>query len=209
MENSMTSYKRARAAMILAFAAMALGMAGCSWFGKRTSYETARETRPLEVPPEFDAPSTANALSIPQVDSASASTAAPSDNAPTYESVPTIPIEPGSASFLRVGDGVSGAWRRVGLALERSGVAEVRARDEAAATYTLAGTISETTGDEGGFLKRMFTRERTETRDVTRVVRIVPTAEGGSEIRVEDESGQAADDAFARRVISALQARMG
>jgi uncharacterized lipoprotein len=208
MENSMMSMARTRTVLALALAAMALAMGGCGWFGKRSSYETARETRPLEVPPEFDAPSTANALTIPQVDGASPSTTS-AEGASSYEAVPTIPVEPGRATSLRVGDGVGGAWRRVGLALERSGVADISARDEAAGTYTLSGTVSTTTGNEGGFLKRMFTRERTETRDVTRIVRVVPAADGGSEVRVEDESGQVADDAFARRVISALQARLG
>jgi uncharacterized lipoprotein len=209
MENSMMRNARVRMVGAMALAGMALGMSGCSWFGKRSSYESARETRPLEVPPEFDAPSTANALSIPSVDGSSSTASAPADSASSYEAVPTIPVEAGVPSSLHVGDAVSGAWRRVGLALERSGVADIRARDEVAGTYTVAGTISVTTGDEGGFLKRMFTRERTETRDVTRVVRIVPAADGGSDVRVEDEAGQVADDAFARRVISALQARMG
>jgi hypothetical protein len=87
-------------------------------------------------------------------------------------------------------------------------VAELTARDEAAATYTVSGTSTLERRAEGGFFKRLFTRDEATTAQVTRVVRIV--ADGsGSVVRVEDEQGQPADDELARRVIEAIRQRLG
>jgi uncharacterized lipoprotein len=97
----------------------------------------------------------------------------------------------------------------VGLALERSGVAEVVSRDESAGTYTISGTSRETRPAEGGFLKRIFSGdEKVEETTVTRVLRI--SADGaGSSLQVENEQGQPVADDLARRVIAALRQRLG
>lgn len=186
----------------LAVAALAMVLGGCSMFGVRSDYEQARETRPLEIPPELDAPAQSGTMRVPDVSGApAASGAAPS-------AVPSA-IPAGEDSSLAVADGVAGTWRRVGLALERSGVAEITARDEVAATYTVSGTTTAAKKPAGGFFKRLFSSDDAGAPvAATRVVRVV--ADGaGSVIRVEDEQGQAVDDELARQLVAAIRARLG
>lgn len=190
--------------------AACVALAGCGMFGgnKREAYEGSRAGRPLEVPPDLDAPATSRSLVIPAAgaaagDSQPPSDASPSDGAPIASSPGAI--EPGTASSLKIGDAPAGAWRRVGLALERSGVGEILARDASAGTYTVKSTVTER---EGGLLSRMIGRDKVSVSEATRVVRIVPDGEG-SEIRVEDESGEAVEDAAARKLIAAIRQRLG
>ncbi|HET9482720.1 MAG TPA: outer membrane protein assembly factor BamC [Xanthomonadales bacterium] len=190
--------------------AACVALAGCGMFGgnKREAYEGSRAGRPLEVPPDLDAPATSRSLVIPAAgaaagDSQPPSDASPSDGAPIASSPSAI--EPGTASSLKIGDAPAGAWRRVGLALERSGVGEILARDEAAGTYTVKSTVTER---EGGLLSRMIGRDKVSVSEATRVVRIVADGDG-SEIRVEDESGEAVEDAAARKLIAAIRQRLG
>src|SRR5690606_28110193 len=49
----------------IAATALAATVAGCSWFSKDSGYALAPEARPLEVPPDFDRPSTDGAMAIP------------------------------------------------------------------------------------------------------------------------------------------------
>ena len=179
-------------------------IAACGVFGgkRRDAYQGSREGRPLEVPPDLDAPPASRSLVIPAGGEGSA------DGSVAGESVPPsggASIEPGRASSLSLRDAPAGAWRRVGLALERSGVGEIVSRDEAAGTYTMRLSV---TGREGGFFSRMIGRDKASVEEATRVVRI--TAEGeGSIVRVEDEAGAESTDAAARKLIAALKQRLG
>lgn len=56
-------------ALVLAVAVMTLG-SGCSWMRGKTGYETSPENRPLEIPPDLDAPSADPAVRIPPLASA-------------------------------------------------------------------------------------------------------------------------------------------
>jgi uncharacterized lipoprotein len=188
--------------VVIGAAAVLLG--GCSLFGGRSSYDEAQETRPLEIPPGLDAPAANATMSVPRVDGAPAPVASSSSNSSVPQS-----ISAGADSSLTLGDSVAGAWRRVGLALERSGVGELVSRDETAATFTLTGTSMQQAEPEGGFFKRMFSSDPPQTSTtVTRVVRIV--ADGsGSVVRMEDADGASTDDEFSRRVIAAIRQRLG
>ena len=207
-----------RVALLLAVAAFALG--GCGWFGGKTKeYETSREERPLEVPPDLDAPATSSALTIPDTrpPAAGISASAPGTSVPPSGDVPPTPPAPvpssytaGEDSTLRVVDAPDGAWKRVGFALERSGVAAVAGRDQTAGTYTVMGQREVAAPTDQGFFKKLFGggKKGTTTEAVTRVVRIVADGEG-SLISVEDESGNQSSDEFSRRVIEALRQRLG
>jgi uncharacterized lipoprotein len=191
--------------------ALPLVLAGCGMFGgkKEQAYKSSSEGRPLEVPPDLDTPSTSRSLSIPATADAAATDAA-SDTpdaaaAPPLDAAPSASIQPGDESELTVTDGVAGTWRRVGLALERSGVGEIVSRDEGAGTYTVKSTVTE---KEGGFFSRMMGRDKVSVEEATRVVRVV--AEGtGSRIQVEDETGATVEDAAARKLIAAIKQRLG
>ena len=209
-----------RVALLLAVVALVFALGGCGWFGGKTKeYETSREERPLEVPPDLDAPATSSALTIPDTrpPAAGISASAPGTSVPPSGDVPPTPPAPvpssytaGEDSTLRVVDAPDGAWKRVGFALERSGVAAVAGRDETAGTYTVMGQREVAAPTDQGFFKKLFGggKQGTTTEAVTRVVRIVADGEG-SLISVEDESGNQSSDEFSRRVIEALRQRLG
>jgi uncharacterized lipoprotein len=202
------------AVLSMAVVALVLALGGCGWFGGKTKeYETSREERPLEVPPDLDAPATGSALTIPDTRPPAAGTSA---SAPSTDVPPTPPpavpssYSAGEDSSLQVTDAPEGAWKRVGFALERSGVAAVLGRDETAGTYTVSGQREVAAPTDQGFFKKLFGggKQDTTTEAVTRVVRIVGAGEG-SLISIEDESGNATADEFSRRVIEALRQRLG
>ena len=61
-----------------------LGVSGCKWFRKGSpDYAMSEETRPLEVPPDLNLPSTAGAMKLPPSVSASQVSAAVSSASPT------------------------------------------------------------------------------------------------------------------------------
>lgn len=198
-----------RITMVVLIVACAFAVGGCSWFGKGSIYERSRASQPLEVPPDLDTPQVGAGMDIPEAGSASSSTSMSSEasGATSTPSSQPQPIYAGEDSTLELSDSPAGAWKRVGLALERAAVAEVTSSDESAFTYTVSG-VTRQKKDEGGFLKRVFTREKTESANVTRVVRIVPSG-AGSKVQVEDEGGEPVSDELARRIISALKQRLG
>ncbi len=207
-----------RTAYVLALAALIASTSGCGWLrGHRgADYTSSQAGRPLEVPPDLDSPSTAAALTVPAGGNG-ASASAPSDSpvestaAPEGATAAASPstIIAGEDSTLSMTDSVAGAYRRVGLALSRAGVGEVVSSDEASSSYTLRGVTQVASRAEGGFFKRMFKGgSQTSAAEATRVVKIV--ADGaGSQVRIEDENGEASSDEFARRIISALKERLG
>ncbi len=86
----------------------AVALPGCAWFrGKEAPYLEARESRPLEVPPDLVLPSSSAALQVPP---APAGGGAPGAAPPALRG-------PGSAFTLD--DSQESAFRRVGLSLAR------------------------------------------------------------------------------------------
>ncbi|MGV8923370.1 MAG: hypothetical protein ACOH1L_08485 [Thermomonas sp.] len=68
------SPRTTRVATVLAIAALAASVSSCSMFGKKSDlYAQSGETRPLEVPPDLDRPSTDRAMALPDTSSVSAS----------------------------------------------------------------------------------------------------------------------------------------
>ena len=194
--------KSLRFVVLLSLGALLLG--GCGIFGKKSSYEASRASTPLEIPPGLDAPSTSGALEIPESQGA---TTAEGVAAPAPTRTPYAPqaVVAGDESSLSLADAPAGAWRRIGLALQRSGVGEVVSSDEAAGTYTLK---TEVVKREGGMFSKMFNRDKVTTESATRVVRVAAAGEG-STVTVEDENGKTVEDEAARRVIAALKQRLG
>lgn len=190
-------------------AVVAVCLAGCGIFGgNRALYEDSVAGRPLEVPPGLDDPGRANALTIP-ADAGVAGGSAPGGLPPGGAASTSGPAPSGPAR-VRIEDSVTGAWPRVGLALERSGLGEIVARDEIAMTYTVRGQTIASEPVERGFFGRLFGRadSRTVESDATRVVRIRADGEA-SEVVVEDESGNPANDDLARRLADAIRRRLG
>jgi uncharacterized lipoprotein len=111
-------------------------LSGCGMFHRHhdnTYYSKAQEAKPLEVPPDLDAPVTSNELTVPAAGTASASASAAAAPAPNG-APPQVSL---SGDSLHVSDSVGHAWTRVGLALERAQVGTISERNEAAHSYTL------------------------------------------------------------------------
>jgi uncharacterized lipoprotein len=106
-------------------------LGGCSWFHRdRTEYyKGAQETRPLEVPPDLDAPPTAKELVVPG--SAAGSATAASTAPPASAALAVADTQ------LHVADAVQNTWQRVGTALDHAQLGNVSARDEATHSYVL------------------------------------------------------------------------
>lgn len=175
-----------RVLLIAAAAPLALG--ACSLFKTESGWEKAAESRPLEIPPDLDAPATGNALVVP---SASGST----------ESRPASRASTG-IDGLHVEDTVASTWARVGTALERAALGSVDSRDEGAHTYTLGLAVTHSSDEGKGWFKRMVTREKKTT--TTKPVNIGVSPDGsGSRVSV---SG---DREAVQKVMAVLRERLG
>ncbi|WP_395682568.1 hypothetical protein [Dokdonella sp.] len=180
---------------------------------KNDEYKRAVESRPLEVPPDLDTPSSSGALTVPAV-SGRATTAAASTNppgaAPASVTPPEASATPGatiSGDGLAVSDTVASTWSRVGLALERSGVATITGRDEAGHAYTVETTGQTTT--KPGWFKRAITFGHAGNKTTARVqLSVRVSADGaGSRVSVEGSNDDASRDA-ARSLLNSLRERL-
>lgn len=95
----------ARRLLVAGLAASLVATSGCGWFRSSTGYETSRETRPLEVPPDMTAPVTDPTMQVPSVPRAPAGAQQPAAG--------------GAVSSFELADEAGETWRRVGVALER------------------------------------------------------------------------------------------
>lgn len=193
---------------LMPIALCCLLVAGCGVFGGRgdVRYLAAEERPPLQLPEDVDRPNTASALVVPgDARAAPLSAEGPGLAPPGIDEVVSGPLDP---LRLRIDDSPDNAWRRVGLAIERSGVGAIGARDEGAATYVVTGTTTERAAGDVGWFGRMLGRDKPRNVTVTRVVRVVAAGDG-AEVRVEDESGRATADAYSRRLIAVLRERLG
>jgi uncharacterized lipoprotein len=172
--------------MFMALAPLALG--ACSLLRTESAWDKAAESRPLEVPPDLDAPTTSGALVVPSTSGSGAAHA--TSRAST------------GIDGLHVEDTVASTWTRVGTALERADVGSVDTRDEASHTYSLGLTVTRSSDEGRGWLKRMVTREKKVS--TTKQVNIGVSADGsGSRVSVSGDR-----DAV-QKVIAVLRERLG
>ncbi|HNR92575.1 MAG TPA: hypothetical protein PKO41_09135 [Dokdonella sp.] len=201
-------------ATLVALTAFLLG--GCSFirskFGnKPDAYKSAQQSRPLEVPPDLEAPNTSGALAVPQ--QRVATNVTPS-SAPIDEvaAPPQAALVAGGAQLgdegLRITDTPASAWRRVGLALERSGAAVIESRDDAAGTYQVLANA--TVSQRPGWFKRAITFGRAADRKVgTRVPLLVRVrADGEASMVVVEGTNDAASTKAARDLLAVLRQRL-
>lgn len=201
-------------------ALMLLG--GCSFFHRnadKVDYQRSTQSRPLEVPPDLDSPDTGTALNIPDAsgpsigqrrDDGTLVLGTPASAGTSSTSPPGMAAGPSdSGGDLRIADSADSAWRRVGLALERSGAVTVLSRDEAARSYEIQA--SGITSQKPSWFKRAITLGRAgNTTSNTAAVRLsIRVTEDGSRstIHVEGPASDAGDSA-ARNVRSILKQRL-
>ena len=196
-------------------------LGGCGFvhrhFGHKTpAYASAIEARPLEVPPDLDAPNANGALVVPTPSAASASTTGSAATAVPMSTTPgaappAAVVAPGVAlggDGLHVADTVESTWSRVGLALERSGAAVILSRDEPARTYAVETTGQ--TSTKPGLLKRVVTLGRASNKTTAKVqltVRVTSSAANASTVSVEGADSEAARSA-AQALLATLRERL-
>jgi uncharacterized lipoprotein len=118
---SSPSLRRILSALLIAAVASS---AGCSWFRGKSGYENSPESRPLEVPPDLDMPASDPAMQVPAV----AGVSSPGATTPTAA----------AGGAFTIADTVEGAWRRVGVALERIDGVSITDRAEVLSVYNVS-----------------------------------------------------------------------
>ena len=87
-------------------------------------------------------------------------------------------------------DSMDRAWRRTGVALDRSGFT-VEDRDRSAGVYFVRYVAAGTTGEPTGFLGRLFSSKKDTPSTLTKYqIKLTPSGENRSTLRVLAASGQ-------------------
>jgi uncharacterized lipoprotein len=196
-------------------------LAGCGFVHrhfqhKDADYKKSAQERPLEVPPDLDTPNSSGALVVPAAGAAATGTppaATAAGTAATQPSAVPPSAAPAAAGVqiggdgLRVGDSAESTWTRVGLALERSGAANIVERDEAGGTYSVE-TTGQTT-QKAGWFKRAITLGHADRKVAAKVrLTVRVSADGaGSKVAVEGATDEASQDA-ARALLATLHDRL-
>lgn len=121
----MNSNTNIRQGLILGAVVFALlSMPACGWMRSKTGYELSPEARPLEIPPEMNAPRSDLGLQVPQV--ASSPQGASGSQA----------VAPSQAFTLA--DSAAGAYQRVGIALDRIEGVSINERSQLLTVYTVS-----------------------------------------------------------------------
>lgn len=183
---------------------LALGLQfGCSgtFINRPIAFENARESAPLQVPPDLVLPAANPALQIPAVSGVPTNI----DQAPPMlggsVAAASGSLPRAANAVLSITDEPANTWRRVGIALQRSGCCKVLADDEAALGYEVE-LISD--APKPGFFKRMFGSDQPSTTMTVRV-----SAQGAdSTVTIVDAGGKLRVDDPAMTVLGVIEARL-
>ncbi|MGH8031956.1 MAG: hypothetical protein ACREO8_06210 [Luteimonas sp.] len=119
-----------RVATVAVLAAAVLAASGCSFFRKGNElYAPSPENRPLEVPPDLDAPSTDAAMQLPPTGSGTSSVSRSSLPAPAASA-------PNTTGFTVPGDR-DAVFAKVGEALAATAGVTIASKAEILGTYDL------------------------------------------------------------------------
>jgi uncharacterized lipoprotein len=209
--------------------AVAAVLGGCSLFHHHDNYYSkAEESRPLEVPPDLEAPPAANELNVPPAGgaTAAASSPAPASTAPMTSPPSGAPAASNvtlTGAGLHVADSVDHTWQRVGVALDRAQVGTVSERDETGHSYTLevSGLRAAATPapePEHHWYTRILhpfgggsssSSSASNSQPVSGRLNVKVIGEGdGSRVDVEGTSNDTQSTEAARRVLDALRERL-
>ncbi len=113
----------------------------------------------------------------------------------------TTLITKGDAATLNIPDSFDVAWRRVGLALDRTGFT-VEDRDRAQGVYFVR-YVDTTSKEEKGFFSKMFSSSAAETGPVKYRIAI-RNATGISEVTVQNAAGATENSPITQRILKLL-----
>jgi uncharacterized lipoprotein len=192
-------------------------LSGCGYLktkfgGKKDAYKKSTQTQPLEVPPDLDSPNRSGTLLIPEPGTSTLAGTSVT-RVPDAMITPTA-VPPVSATLTASGDGLqladtlASTYRRVGLALERSGVATILSRDEGTRSFVIRTTGQ--TKKSPGWFKRAITLGMADDKKVSVPVELrvsVTGTDGASKVVVEGAASESERSA-AKRVLETLGQRM-
>jgi outer membrane protein assembly factor BamC len=114
-------------------------------------------------------------------------------------------LTPATGTALQIDDTLERSWRRVGLALDRSGFT-VEERDRSQSSYVVRYVDPKLAGQEDpGFFARVFTGARKEDLRGTRYqLKLSADAGNASSVTILDDKGAAAKDDGARNIAQLL-----
>lgn len=203
---------------LMALIATAQGCGLFGWLDREDEYRKSEGRPPLEVPPDLSDPVDDRSMAVPEQGSAGGprvnSVEPPDlDNTPLPEAPKVeLPRDDSGAPYLALEDTVESAWRRTGLALERTGFT-IEERDEARRLFVVRYMPPVEKDEDGGFFDWLFGRdddERTAPAGGFRYqVSIVGAGETESRITVLNDAGEPESGATAERILSLLAARLG
>ncbi len=116
-------------------------------------------------------------------------------------STKTTLVTKGDATLLSITDSFDVAWRRVGLALDRTGFT-VEDRDRAQGLYFVR-YVDSTPKEEKGFFSKMFSKSAPETGPVKYRI-VVRKADAVTEVTVQDASGKVENTPITQRILKLL-----
>jgi len=112
----------------------------------------------------------------------------------------TALVTKGDATWLNIPDSFDVAWRRVGLALDRTGFT-VEDRDRAQGLYFVR--YVDTTKEEKGFFSKLFSSTPAETGPVKYRIAVRKT-DSVTEVSVQNAAGKAENSPVAQRILKLL-----
>lgn len=196
----MSITRPALAARILLIASLGLPL-GCSLINRDIAYKDARETPLLEVPRDLIVPAPNPALQIPAVAGLGADVDLAPPSLGNTAALARGGLPRAANAVLAVEDEAASSWRRVGIALERSGCCKVLAKDPDGLRYEVELAVA---APRPGFFRRMFGADA----PASRMTVLVASADAGSTIQVIDAEGETRRDDAAMSVLGAVEARL-
>lgn len=196
----MSVTRPALAARILLIASLSLPM-GCSLINRDIAYKDARETPPLEVPRDLIAPAPNPALQIPVVEGLAADVDLAPPTLGNTVALARSGLPRAANAVLALEDEAASSWRRVGIALERSGCCKVLGKDQDGLSYEVELAVA---APRPGFFKRMFGADA----PASKMTVLVAAAESGSTVKVIDSDGETRRDEAAMGVLGAVEERL-
>jgi uncharacterized lipoprotein len=205
-----------RAIGLWALVAILPGCGLFGWLDRSEDYQESRAVAPLEVPPDLSAPVDDRSMSVPEtrrqagIAPNQASKPPDLDNSPLPEVADVdLPRDESEIPYLGLADTVESAWRRTGLALERTGFT-IDSRDEERRLYAVRYAPPRKQEKKGGFFSWLFGRDDEADSGGGELYRVSVVGAGESESRVMvlDASGQPQSGETAERILSLLAQRL-
>jgi outer membrane protein assembly factor BamC len=113
----------------------------------------------------------------------------------------TTLVTQGDATLMSIPDSFDVAWRRVGLALDRTGFT-VEDRDRAQGVYFVR-YVDSASKDDKGFFSKMFSSSKAETGPVKYRIAVRKTG-STSEVTVQNAAGATENSPVSQRILKLL-----